>query len=162
MYFFTKYVYQILDRYATHLELIDTISIGFTGVANERPPIVFTNEISEDVLFFAATVNFNNPAVLVRIRSVSPQYEWMSNDNPTPQDTPVNALAGVSGQVLPVLPLVQPFFVRRQGRLALQFTNSALIPSQLIPVTGGLWTWRALRLTNPINGGWDYSVGFGS
>jgi len=161
MYFFTKYVYQILDRYQTHLELIDTIPIGFTGVANERPAPVFTNEVSEDVLYFAAAVNFSNAGVLVRIRSVSPQYEWMSNDDPTPQDTPVNALAGIFSQNMPVLPLVQPFFVKKQGRLQMQFTNAAT--SQ---ITGGLWTWRALRLTNPIsdaNGvGWDYSLGFTS
>ncbi len=157
MYFFTKYVYRILDCYQTHLELIDTISIGFTGVANERLAPVFTNEVSDDVLYFAATVDFSNAQVRVRIRSVSPQYEWMSNDDPTPVDTPVNAIAGVSTQALPVLPLVQPFFVKRQGRLQMQFTNAATNP-----VTGGLWTWRCLRLTNPINGGWDYSLGFTS
>jgi len=157
MYFFTKYVYQILDHYQTHVELIDTIPIGFVGTANERPAAVFTNEVSEDVLYFAAAVNFSNAAVLVRIRSVSPQYEWMSNDDATPQDTPVNALAGVFSQNMPVLPLVQPFFVKKQGRLQMQFTNS---PTGM--QVGGLWTWRALRLTNPINGGWDYSLGFGT
>lgn len=158
MYFFTKYVYQILDHYRTHLELIDTIPIGFTGVAGERPAPVFTNEVSEDVIYFAATVNFSNAEVLVRIRSISPQYEWMADDNSTPQDTPVNAIAGVFSQALPILPLIQPYFVKRQGRLQMQFTNGTAAQ-----VTGGLWTWRALRLTNPIDGfGWDYSVGFAS
>lgn len=155
IYFFTKYIYQILDRYRTHLELIDTIPIGFTGAAGERPAAVFTNEVSEDVLYFAAAVNFSNAAVLVRIRSVSPQYEWMADDANPPQDTPVNAIAGVFSQALPILPLIQPFFLKKQGRLQMQFTNSAAGP-----VTGGLWTWRALRLTNPIDGfGWDYSIG---
>src|SRR5215471_10970872 len=102
MYFFTKYVYQILDRYQTHLELIDTIPIGFTGTVNERPAPVFTNEVSEDVLYFAATVNFSNAGALIRIRSISPQYEWMANDDSTPQDTPVNALAGVFSQSMPL------------------------------------------------------------
>lgn len=158
MFFFTKYVYRILDYYRTHLELIDTVPIGFTGVASERPAPVFTNEVSEDVLYFAAAVNFSNAAVLVRIKSLSPQYEWMADDNSTPQDTPVNALAGVFSQTLPILPLIQPFFVKKQGRLLMQFTNSAAAPE-----TGGLWTWRALRLTNPVSGtGWDYSLGFGS
>jgi len=161
MLFFTKYVYQILDRYQTHLELIDTIPIGLTGVANERVAPVLTNEVSEDVLYFAAAVNFSNAGVLVRIQSVSPQYEWMANDDPTPQDTPVNAIAGVFSQALPILPLVQPFFVKKQGRLRMTFTNSAAAPT-----TGGLWTWRALRLTNPITDqygtGWDYGMGFTS
>ncbi len=158
MFFFTKYVYRILDYYRTHLELIDTIPIGFTGVANERPASVFTNEVSEDVLYFAAAVDFSNAAVLVRIRSLSPQYEWMADDASTPQDTPVNAIAGVFSQTLPVLPLIQPFFVKKQGRLQMSFTNSAAGPQ-----TGGLWTWRALRLTNPVSGtGWDYSLGFGA
>jgi hypothetical protein len=155
MYYFTKYVYQILDRYRSHLELVDTIPIGFTGVANERPAPVFTNDISEDLLYFAAAVNFSNAGALVRIRSISPQYEWMADDQATPQDTPVNALAGIFSQALPNLPLIQPFFVKAQGRLQMSFTNSAAAPT-----TGGLWTWRALRLTNPINGGWDYSLGF--
>src|SRR5215475_3121674 len=124
MYFFTKYVYQILDRYQTHLELIDTIPIGFTGVANERPAPAFTNEISEDVLYFAAQVNFSNAAVLVRIKSLNPQYEWMADDLANPQDTPVNAVAGVFSQALPILPLIAPFFVKAQGRLQMQFTNS--------------------------------------
>jgi hypothetical protein len=157
MYYFTKYIYHILDFYGTHLELIDTIPIGFTGVASERPAPVFTNEISEDALYFAATVNFSNAAALVRIRSISPQYEWMADDAATPQDTPINAIAGVFSQSLPVLPLIQPFFLKKQGHLQMQFTNSPAAPT-----TGGLWTWRALRLTNPRNGtGWDYSMGLG-
>jgi hypothetical protein len=156
MYFFTRYTYQILDKYRTHLELVDTIPIGFTGVAGEKPAAVFTNEISEDMLYFAAAVNFSNADVRIRIRSISPQYEWMANDDPTPVDTPVNALAGVFSQNMPVLPLVVPFFVEKNGRLQMQFTNAAAAP-----ITGGLWTWRALRLSNPIDGvGWNYSLGF--
>lgn len=156
MYFYNKYIYQILDRYRTHMELIDTVNIGFTGVASERPAPVNTNEIAEDSLYFAAAVNFSNAAVTVRIRSQSPQYEWMSDDSSTPVDTPVNAIAGVFSQSLPVLPLIQPYFIKKQGRLQMQFTNDSASP-----VTGGQWTWRALRLTNPIDGiGWDYPIGF--
>ncbi len=156
MFFFTKYIYQILDLYRTHVELIDTVPIGFTGVASERPAPVFTNEVSEDTLYFAAAVSFSNAAALVRIKSISPQYEWMADDAATPQDTPINAIAGVFSQAMPILPLIQPFFLKAQGRLQMQFTNSPAAPT-----TGGLWTWRALRLTNPIRGtGWDYSVGF--
>jgi len=154
MYFIDQYTYQILNLYRTHLELIDTIPIGFTGTPGERPSPVFTNAISDDVLYFGPTVNFSNAGVLVRIRSISPQYDWMANNDNPPQDTPVNAIAGIAGQVLPILPLVRPFFVQRQGRLQFIFTNDTVAP-----ITGGLWTWRALRLTNPINGGWSYSLG---
>lgn len=156
MYFFSRYVYQILDRYKNHLELIDSIPIGFTGVVNERPAAVFTNEVSSDMLYFAAHVNFT-AAAFVRIKSVSPQYEWMANDDATPQDTPISAIAGLTTQAMPVLPLVQPFFVKAQGRLQMQFTNAAAAPA-----TGGIWTWRLLKLVDPINGGWDYSIGFAS
>lgn len=155
MYNFDKYTQQIMDRYRTNLELIDTIAIGFTGVAGERPAPIFTNVTSEDALYFGLTVNFNNAGVLIRLRTISPQYDWMADDSPIPQDTPINALAGIFSQALPVLPLVRPFFIKKQGRLQMQWTNAASSP-----ITGGLITYRALRLTNPINGGWDYSVGF--
>jgi len=156
MFWFSKYVYQILDRYKNHFESVDTIPIGFTGVASERPAPVFTNLVSEDLLFFAAAVDFSVSDALVRIRSKSPAYDWMADTAATPQDTPVNALAGVFSQALPILPLIQPFFLKRQGQLQMQFTNSASAP-----VTGGRWTWRTLRLVDPFDGfGWDYSVGY--
>jgi hypothetical protein len=160
--FFNKYTYQILDRYQVHIVLEDTIQIGFTGAAFEKPPPVFTNDVSEDVLFFAASIDFLNPAVLVRIRSISPQYEWMANNDPQqPQDTPVNAIAGYTSQVMPQIPLPAPFFLKAQGRLQLNFTNSGpAAPGVPAPIIGGLWTWHALRLTGPINGGWDYAIGF--
>lgn len=153
--FFTKYVYRILDLYRVHLELVDTVAIGFAGNASEKS-VVFTNEISEDCLLFSASIDFVNAAATVRIQSLSPQYQWMSNDDPTPVDTPVNAVAGIFSQVSPNLPLVQPYFLKRQGRLQMSFTNSPAAPT-----TGGNWTWRGLRLTQPLNGtGWDYSMGF--
>lgn len=153
--FFTKYVYRILDLYRTHLELVDTIAIGFAGTTSEKST-VFTNEVSEDVLLFSAGIDFSNAQVTVRIRSQSPQYDWMANDDPIPIDTPVNSLAGVFSQVMPNLPLIQPYFLKKQGRLQMTFTNGATVAT-----TGGNWTWRGLRLTNPLNGsGWDYSMGF--
>jgi hypothetical protein len=156
MYYYNKYTYQILDRYQVHLPLEDTIPLGFTGVAGQRPAPVFTTKYSEDILLFGATVNFSNAGVLVRIKSQNPSYEWMANDDATPQDTPVNAIAGVFSQAQPVMPLVQQFFLAKQGQLQLQFTNDTAAP-----ITGGLWTFRGLRLTNPVDGvGWDYSMGF--
>jgi hypothetical protein len=158
MYFFTKYIYKILDLYQTHLVFFDTIPIGFAGVASERPAPSSTNEVSEDVLYFGGELSFSNAGVLVRIRSISPQYEWMVNDDATPQDTPANAVFGVFSQALPIIPWVSPFFVKKQGRLQLQWTNSAAAPT-----TGGFVTLHGLRLTNPINGtGWDYSMGLAS
>src|SRR6266545_3934703 len=71
MFFFTKYIYQILDRYRTHLELIDTIPIGFTGVASERPAPIFTNEVSEDVLYFSSAIH-SYCGEIERIRTNAP------------------------------------------------------------------------------------------
>jgi len=158
MYYFNNYVYEILKYYRTHIVLEDTISIGFTGVATQRVAPVFSNENSEDALYVAASVDFTAAQAIeaqVRIKSVSPQYEWMANDDDIPIDTPVGALAGIIGTAMPVVSLVVPFFVQKQGRLQMQFTNSTTTP-----ITGGLWNWRCIRLTNPINGGWNYSIGF--
>ncbi len=155
MYNFSKYSYQILDRYKSHLVLFDSFAIGFTGTANERLAPIYTDALDSDLLFFAAHVNFANANALVRIQTQSPQYNWMANQTGTPQDTPISAVAGISTQALPMLPLIVPFFVAAQGRLQHIFTNSAASPT-----TGGIWTWAIVRLTDPIEGGWDYSVGF--
>ena len=155
MWFFTNFIYKILNYYQTHLIFFDTIPIGFTGTNSERPAPVFTNEQSEDCLYFGGELSFSNANVLVRIRSVSPQYEWMVNDDPTPQDTPANAVFGVFSQALPIIPWVVPFFVKKQGRLQLQWTNSSSGAT-----TGGFVTLQGIRLVNPVDGkGWDYSVG---
>ena len=157
MFEYSKFTQQILDHYRTHMELIDTQNVNFTGVASERPPAALTSDVSEDIILFGATVSFSNAGALVRIRAITPNYQWMTrgNDEP-PQDTPINAIAGIFSQASPILQLVQPFFLKKQSRLEMQFTNSAAAPT-----TGGLITWRGLRLTNPYNGiGWDYDIGF--
>lgn len=153
MYTFNKYVERILDRYRTHLELVDTVPIGFDGVASRKPAPVFTSQVSADVLLFAAFVDFTAADVLIRIQSRSPQYQWMANNDQNPQATPIGAIAGISTQVLPVLPLIQPFFLMSNGQLQMQFTNSATAP-----VTGGSITWRGLKLVDPIDGGWKYGM----
>jgi len=155
MWFFNKYVLAILDKYRNFEPLEQSTAIGFTGVANERPPSVTTPEISEDSLLFGAQVNFNNPGVFVRIKSLSPQYEWMGDNSPAPIDTPITAIAGTFDQAMPVLPLIQPAFLSAQGKLQMQFTNSSAGP-----VTGGFITWRGLRLVGPIDGGWDFVKGY--
>lgn len=151
---YSPYVQKILSRYRTHLELIDSIPIGFTGSASEKPAPCFTSAVDTDALYFAINVNFTNANVLIRIESISPNYQWMANENSTPQDTPIGAIAGLSTQAMPVLPLIQPFFVKRQGRIKMQFTNSATSAT-----TGGIITWRALKLVDPVDGGWDYGMG---
>lgn len=140
------------------MELVDTVQIPFTGVASERPPATVTSEVSEDIILFGAQVNFSNAGVLVNIRSITPNYKWTApSEDVPPQDTPVNAIAGIFSQASPILQLVQPFFLKKQGRLEMQFTNAAAGPETVTR----LWTWRGLRLTNPYNGdGWDYSIGF--
>lgn len=153
MYSFNKYVERILDKYRTHLELVDTVPIGFDGVASRKPAPVFTNQVSADILLFGPYVDFTATDVLVRIQSRSPQYQWMANNNNSPQDTPIGAIAGISTQVMPVLPLIAPFFLKANGQLQMQFTNSATSP-----VTGGSITWRGLKLVEPIDGGWDYGM----
>jgi len=157
MYYFNKYTLAILDRYLVHTELIDSLPIAFTGTASEKPAPVFTTEVNADTLIWAGNVNFSNANALVRIKSISPQYEWMSNNDPIPQDTPLGAVFGVSTQALPVLPLVMPFFLKANGRLQMQFTNSAAAAT-----TGGVVTWRLLKLTMPIKDslgvGWDYGM----
>lgn len=158
MFELSKFTQQILDHYRTHLELIDTIQIPFTGLASERPPPVPSSEVSEDILLFGAQVNFSNAGVFVEISSQTPKYKWnaISEDVPA-QDTPVNAMAGIFSQASPILQLIQPFFLKKQARLYHQFTNSAAGPE----AATRLWTWRGLRLSNPIDGfGWDYSIGF--
>jgi hypothetical protein len=157
MFEYSKFTQQILDHYRTHMELVDTQDINFTGVASERPPAALTSDVSEDIIIFGFTVDFSNAGVLVRIRSITPNYQWMTRgDDQPPQDTPINAIAGIFSQASPILQLVQPFFLKKQSRLEMQFTNSAAGAT-----TGGLITARGLRLTNPYNGfGWDYDIGF--
>jgi hypothetical protein len=156
MFEYSKFTQQILDHYRTHMELIDTVDINFTGVVNERPPAVLTSDVSEDIILFGATVDFSNAGALVSIESISPNYRWMAASDIALQDTPINAVAGIFSQASPILQLVQPFFLKKNGRLRMQFTNSAAAAT-----TGGLWTWRGLRLTNPYNGdGWNYDIGF--
>jgi hypothetical protein len=154
MYFFNRFTLGIMSLYRTHLVMFDTILTGFTGTASERPPAAPTSEIDEDCLWFAAGVNFTNANALVRIKSISPQYEWMSNNDQTPIDTPIPAIAGTAAQVLPMLPLIQPFFTKANGRILHYFTNSASAPT-----TGGEWTWALLRLADPLDGkGWNYGM----
>jgi len=156
MYFFNEYTLKQLSKYENHLELIDSIPVGFTGVASQVQAPVYSNEVDADSLIFAIGVSWSSASAdaLVRIRSISPQYEWMANNQAVPQLTPIGAIAGFSDQVMPVLPLVMPFFLKANGRLEFRFVNSAAAA-----ITGGVITLRRLKLTLPIDGGWNYGQG---
>jgi hypothetical protein len=151
MYYISKYTQQILDRYENHLSLYDPVPIGFTGTASETLSPVFTHEVSADILIFGFNVDFTNANVAVDIQSRSPQYKWNVNNNANPQYVPIGAIAGVSAQVLPVLPLVQPFFIKANGVLQFTFKNSAAAAT-----TGGTITAIGLKLVGPIDDGWNY------
>lgn len=159
MYFFNEFTLGILKKYENHLELIDSIPVGFTGVASQVQAPIYSNEVDADSLVFAMGVDWAAPTssaanVLVRIRSISPQYEWMANNQAIPQLTPISAVAGFADQVMPVLPLVMPFFLKANGRMEFRFTNASASA-----ITGGVITLRKLKLTLPIDGGWNYGQG---
>jgi len=153
MFYYNPFTIKILSQYENWLELVDSVPIGFTGVANERPAAVYSNEVDADSLIFGFNVDFTTTGVLCWFRSISPQYEWMANNQQTPQFTPVGAVAGTISQVMPVQPLVMPFFLKANGKLEMRFVNSAT------PVTGGVITLRRLKLVLPINGGWNPVAG---
>ena len=154
MYQHDKQTQAIIDMYEEALPDYDTVPIGFNGVASERLS-VYSNSISTDILIMSFGVDFDLTTItdtLVRISARSPQYDWMSNNQSTPQDTPVGAVAGCSQQVLPMLPIVKPFFLYANGKLQYQFTNSATAA-----ITGGLWTAAIIKLVNPKDGiGYQY------
>ena len=150
MFYFNPFTLRIMEKYGNWLELPDSVPIGFTGVASERPAAVYSNEVDADSLIFGFNVDFTSTGVQAWFRSISPQYEWMANSEATPQYTPISALAGISSQVMPVLPLIMPFFLKANGKLEMKFVNAATSP-----VTGGIITLRRLKLITPINGGWN-------
>lgn len=134
-----------MQQFEEQLELIDPIPIGFTGVANQELPSIFTSEVDAYSLVFGFEISADPRDASVWIRSTNPQYEWMAQSaSGTPIYAPVSAVAGIAGQVLPVLPLVQPFVLKPNGRLELKFINASTSP-----LTGGVFTIRRLKLVNP-------------
>lgn len=153
MYQFDPATQRIIDMYEEALPIYDSVPIGFSGTASERLS-VYSNEISADTLWFAFGVDFEETDVLIRVSARSPQYDWMANDDATPQDTPIGAFAGNTTQVLPMLPLIKPFFLYANGKLQYQFTNQAASP-----ISDGIITASLLKLINPKDGK-GYSYGF--
>ncbi len=156
MFYYNPFTIKILEKYGNWLELPDPVPIGFTGVAAQRVAPVYTNEVDADSLIWGFNVDFlaTQFDVQVWIRSVSPQYDWVANTQATPQFVPIGAIAGINTQVMPVLPLIMPFFQKANGKLEFKFINSTAVP-----ITGGVITARRLKLVNPINGGYNPDAG---
>jgi hypothetical protein len=134
--YFQKFVESILSQYSRYLPLKLTTSIGFDGTTASQRVTVFTPQIDADALLFGANVDFSNTAVTAKITDTASGYVW----NPV-SATPIVAIAGVTTQVSPILPLVCPFFLSRQSKLQMDFVNS---PTSL--TTGGNITWDGLKL----------------
>ena len=141
--YFQKYVDGILSNYPRHQPLLVSIAIGFPGVASERVT-VFTPQIDADALLFAANVDFSNSNVSLRVTDTQSGDVWnalQSNSGTTISGTPIGAVAGIQTQVMPLLPLVCPFFLSRQSKLQLDFQNSASSMT-----TGGNITFTGIKL----------------
>lgn len=134
--YFQDFVKTIISQYRQYLPLKLTTSIGFDGSTASQRLTVFTPQIDADALLFGANVDFSNTSVTVKITDTATGYVW----NPVTA-TPIVAIAGVTTQVSPILPVVCPFFLSRQSKLQMDFTNSA---SSL--TTGGNITWDGLKL----------------
>lgn len=134
--YFTDYVKGILSRYSKFLPLDLTTPIGFDGSTASQRLTVFTPQIDADALLFGANVDFSNALVTLKITDTATGYVW----NPT-NASPIVALAGIQTQVMPILPLVCPYFLSRQAKLQLDFVNSATSLT-----TNGNITWAGLKL----------------
>lgn len=135
--YFSDFVKSILKNYRSYVELDLSAPIGFSGAASQRLTI-YTPQIDSDALLFGAAVDFNNALVLIRVMDVSSGYQWSPQN-----DTPIGAIAGLGGQVMPVLDLTCPFFLSRNSKLQMDWTNSAAAST-----TGGNITWRGIKLLN--------------
>lgn len=138
---FYDYIQSILGKYKQYLELDLTTPIGFDGVTASQRLTVFTPNVDSDALLFGANVDFSNSSVTVKITDVASGYVWTLST--TGLFTPIVAIAGVTTQNTPVLPLVCPFFLSRQSKLQMDFVNSAAALT-----TGGNITWRGIKLLN--------------
>lgn len=142
--YFQAYIDAVLKNYNRYEPIFLTIPIGFDGVTVSQKLSVFTPPVDSDCLLFGANVDFSNSGVLLRITDTQSGYVWnqlQSNQGATLGGTPITAIAGIQTQVMPVLPLVCPFFLSRQSKLQHDFTNSA---SGL--TTGGNITWNGIKL----------------
>lgn len=143
--YFADHVKTILANYKSWQPLYLTSLIGFDGVtANERVT-TFTPQVDSDSLIFGAHVNFSNTQVNLKITDTGNGYAWnvlQAATGATTSGTPVTAIAGATTQVMPVLALVCPYFLSRQGKLQMDFQNGS---SSISPATSTI-TWTGLKL----------------
>ena len=133
-----------IEKFEHVLELYDPVPVGFTGVASQELPSVFSNEVDAYSIVYGFEFSEDPGDAQIWIRSTNPQYEWMAQSaNGTPTYAPLTAIAGIAGQVLPVLPLVMPFILGPNGRIEMKFINASSGP-----LTGGIITLRRLKLIN--------------
>lgn len=143
--YFTEYVATILKKYKTWQPLYLTTLIGFDGSTASERVTCFTPQVDSDAIIFGAHTNFSNAQVNVRITDTGSGYVWnilQAATGGTTSGTPVTALAGASTQVSPVLPMVCPYFLSRQSKLQMDFTNSA---TSVAAATSSI-TWVGIKL----------------
>lgn len=141
--FFYDYVQGILKKYSQFKPLWEISAIGFAGVASENA-VVSSPPVENDCLIFGFNVDFSNAGVLVSIKDTSTGYDFMvlqSTNTTQALGAPIVAVAGVTTQVTPVLPMICPFWIGRQSRLQYTFRNSASGQT-----TGGNITAVGIRL----------------
>lgn len=141
--YFQGYIDNILKQYVRHQPLLVSVAIGFPGLASEAVT-VFTPQIDADALLFGVNVDFSNANVVLKITDTQSGYVWnalQSNAGTTIAGTPITAIAGIQTQVMPLLPLVCPFFLSRQSKLQFDFRNSAASPT-----TNGTITFVGIKL----------------
>jgi hypothetical protein len=143
--YFAEYVATILKKYKTWQPLYLTTLIGFDGSTASERTTCFTPQVDSDAILFGANTNFSNAQVNVRISDTGSGYVWniiQAATGSTASGTPVSAVAGASSQVAPILPLVCPYFLSRQSKLQMEFTNSA---TSISPSTSSI-SWVGIKL----------------
>jgi hypothetical protein len=132
---FSQYALDIIKQYRQKVPILLKVSIGFTGVVNEQPGLVYTPEVGDgDILLLDANVDFSNSGVLVQVAD-SNGYFWSK------ERVPISAVAGFQTQVTPCLPLPIEYLLLKKHTLQLDFRNS---PSSA--TTGGNITFRGIKL----------------
>lgn len=143
--YFSDHVKTILSRYKSWQPLYLTSLIGFDGVTASERVTTFTPQVDSDSLLFGAHVNFSNSQVNLRITDTGNGYAWnvlQAAIGGTTSGTPVTAIAGATTQVMPILALVCPYFLSRQGKLQMDFVNGT---SSITAATASI-TWTGLKL----------------
>lgn len=142
--YFEEHIRSILGKYKSWQPLYLTILIGFDGATASQRVTCFTPQVDSDALIFGAHTNFSNSQVAVKITDTGTGYAWnvlQAATGATTTGTPVTALAGASTQVMPLLPLVCPYFLSRQGKLQMDFVNATTPVASTSSIT-----WTGLKL----------------